>query len=187
MKLALKAIAGLFDILPGWVWAALLAAAFSRGCLIDGQLTQERLKSAQAAAALATIESQRQEAARLATDQFRNKERREMQAAMEIEREAQLKSKSLVSSAATSRSSAERLLGDIAALDAAARSRGLPSASACPAELEAERARAQTARQLFGSCVKEYRDLAEDADGIALRLETAINYLAIPAADRPAP
>lgn len=76
---------------------------------------------------------------------------------------------------------ADRLSGDIAALNAAARAADLPEAAACPAQFVEQRNAAIRAREVLGSCVAEYRQLAQDADAAGaaaqLKLDTALSYI----------
>jgi len=114
-----------------------------------------------------------------AGEEFRKQERRDAAKAKEIEDYARKREKLAAAAAAGSKSSAGGLSGDIAALDASARSRGLPSASACPVEFERQRDSAIFARELLGQCGQRYQAVAETADGIRLKLETALGYIAI--------
>jgi hypothetical protein len=114
-------------------------------------------------------------------------ERKTAAQAMETEREARRNAEKLaqLAQAAAARSAAVAggMSRNIAALDAAAIGSGLPTAAACPGQFVEQRDAAIRARALLGSCVAEYRQLGEDADGavdaIALRLDTALRYIAI--------
>lgn len=79
------------------------------------------------------------------------------------------------------RTAAGGLSGHLADLDTAARSLGIPDAAACPGLFAQQRDAAIQARSLFGSCVSEYRDLGQAADGDAaatqLQLDTALSYI----------
>jgi hypothetical protein len=122
-----------------------------------------------------------------ATKAARLEERNHAAQAMEVEREARRNAEKVAAvaqaSAARSAAAAGGLSGHIAALDAAARSGGLPAAAACPGELVKQRDAAIAARALFGSCVAEYQSMGQDADGeldaLTLKLDTALSYIHI--------
>lgn len=122
-----------------------------------------------------------------ATKAARTEERNAAAAAMEVEREGRINAEKLArqaqASAARSTAAAGGLLGNLAALDAAARGRGLPTAAACPGEFERERDAAISARAVLGSCVAEYQALGRDDDlahdAVALKLDTALAYIRI--------
>lgn len=69
----------------------------------------------------------------------------------------------------------------IAALDGSARAIGIPDAASCPAKFVDQRDAAVRARQLFGSCVAEYRSLGQAVDdswrAVTLKLDTAMSYI----------
>ena len=90
--------------------------------------------------------------------------------------------------AAAARAAADRhaaaargLSGDIAALDAAARSADLPTAAACPGEFARQRDAAIRARAVLATCSAEHGKLAADADAavgeLTLQLDTALGYI----------
>ncbi|MFC5498123.1 hypothetical protein ACFPOE_11305 [Caenimonas terrae] len=126
-------------------------------------------------------------AAASATKAARAEEREQAAQAMETEREARRNAEKTASlaQAAAARSSAAAggLSGHLAALDAAARSGGLPTAAACPGEFVKQRDDAIRARAVLGSCVAEYQAMGRDDDGaidaVALRLDTALRYITI--------
>lgn len=76
---------------------------------------------------------------------------------------------------------ADRLSGDIASLNSAARAADLPEAAACAGQFVQQRNAAIRARELLGACQQEYRSMAADADGavagIQLKLATAMSYV----------
>lgn len=122
---------------------------------------------------------QRADVAMRAGENFRQQERRDAAKATEIENEARKREKAVAAAADGSKSASAGLSGDIAALDAAARGRGLPSAAACPVEYQRQRDSAIFARSLLNQCSQRYQAVAETADGIRLKLDTALGYIAI--------
>ena len=122
-----------------------------------------------------------------AISKARTDERNDAAKAMEVERETRRNAEksALLATAAAARSdrAARGLLGDVAALNAAAGDRGLPQAASCAGELVTERNAAIAARALLGSCSTEYRQLGQDADAerdaLELRLSTAMSYIQI--------
>lgn len=122
---------------------------------------------------------QRQAVAITAGENFRKQERRDALRVTENEIETR-KNEKLAATAVARAAAADRgLLGHIAALDAAARSRGMPTAASCPSWFERERDNAIRARGLLGQCTAEYRAVAGAADGLQLKLTSALSYIAV--------
>jgi Protein of unknown function (DUF2514). len=94
---------------------------------------------------------------------------------------AQAEAERQAAAARRAKSAADGLHGDLAALDAAATAAGVPTAAACPGEFAKQRDSAIRARAVLGSCVAEYRLLAEDAEreraGLELRYSTALSWI----------
>lgn len=120
---------------------------------------------------------QRQAVAITAGENFRKQERLDARRVSENEIETRKNEK--VAAAAVARTAAVNrgLLGRIAALDAAARSRGLPTAASCASEFERERDAAILSRGLLGQCSTRYREVAGAADGLGLKLSSAMSYI----------
>lgn len=121
----------------------------------------------------------RQAAAITAVKEARKEEQAKAQAAMEVVKNEAESQKRAAAAATRTAAAAGGVLRDIASLNAAARSRGLPTAAACPAEFARERDDAIRARELFGSCTAAYRAVAESADGLQLKLSTALGFIQV--------
>lgn len=174
-------------LLPKWLLLALLAGALAHGCNTARQRDVARVTLADLRTSVATERADRADVARNAALAFRNQERRDAERAMEIERDLQAQASAAAAAAARAAAAGDGLRGTIDTLNAAARGAGLPTAAACPAELAAERQRAITARELLGSCTAEYRGLAAEADGIALKLDGALAWIDQVQAPAPTP
>lgn len=129
-------------------------------------------------AARAAIDAAASEDRVRASENFRKQERLDAKRAQENEHEANKQAARAAVERERAVRSADGVRELVASLDAAARARGLPSADACPAEVARSRAEAERARGLFSACVAEYRQLAEDAQGIRLTLDVALRFVA---------
>lgn len=174
------------DLVPSWGWAGLVAAlALAAGVqtvrLAEEEGATERVRTtlANERADRARETTQRATVALEATGNVLKQERQGAAQSMGVERDAQTQARAGAAVAADAQRRAAGLLSHIASLDAAAGASGLPTATACPGELDRERADAIRARQVLAACVQEYRSLGQDADGIELKLDTAMNYIAL--------
>ncbi len=111
-----------------------------------------------------------------ANSNFRKFEHQLAASAAEIENANQNRKSAAAGVDRSNRHDVAGVLGDVARLDAAARSGGVPGAAACPAQLEASRREAQNARRLFAACTAEYQDVASGAQRDANDLGTAVEF-----------
>lgn len=140
-----------FDIIPGWVYAAVVAAL-----LVVSGLFYVRLNVAKAA--LAEYRAEVAENTRKAETEARRKEQEMQKHADQTARNAHKREATLAANAARARDVANSLRDEIDRLN----SRPMPDdprLAACFGE-------ANTARELLGSCTEEYRGVAEKADGL---------------------
>ncbi|MCR8961128.1 hypothetical protein M0765_026390 [Variovorax sp. S2] len=172
----MSAIAGLFALLPGWLWAGLLAASVLNGCWVEHQRDGAKNDLHELQAATAKAESARMQVALLANANFRKFEHQQAAAAAELEHANQVRKQAAEGVDRSNRDDVDRLRRDVARLDAVARSGGLPSAAAYPRELAASRRAAENARRLFLACTAEYQDLASGAQRDAIDLGTGVSY-----------
>lgn len=120
-----------------------------------------------------------------AVDAARKEEQGKADAAVKGERHARQQAEARaarnLADAQRAGGAADRLSGDIASLNGAARAADLPAAAACAGQFVEQRNAAIRARELLGSCQQEYRKLAADADsavaGVQLKLATAMSYV----------
>lgn len=174
------------DLVPSWGWAGLVGAlAIAAGVqtvrLAEEEGATERVRTtlANERADRARETTQRAQVALGETTNVLKQERQGAAQSFGVERDAQTQARAGAAVAGVAQRGTAGLLQRLTDLDAAARASGLPTAAACPAEFERQRDAAIVARGLFGACVQEYRGLAEEADGVALKLDTALNYIAI--------
>lgn len=169
-----------------WLIRGLLAAALVGAVILGYTTWRDSIYDDGHTAGEAKVQAQwnadtikRQAAATTAINKARKEEQDAAAAAMKVVRNELEHEKLKNASVARTAAAAGGLSRDIAALNAAARGRGLPTAAACPAEFARERDAAITARSLLGACTTEYRAVAEAADGTQLKLTTALGYIGI--------
>lgn len=121
----------------------------------------------------------RQAVAITAGENFRKQELREAARSSEIEHESRKNEKAVADARTRAADASSRLLGHIAASNAAARGRGLPTAASCPAEFARQRDAAIFARELLGQCGSRYQALAAATDGIRLKLDTSMKFVSV--------
>lgn len=172
----MSAIVGLFALLPGWLWAGLVAASVLHGCWTGHQRDAARNDLHELQAATAKAESVRAQVALLANANFRKFEHQQAAAAAELEHANQVRKQAAAGVDRSNRDDVDGLRRDVARLDAAARSGELPSAAAYPRELAASRRAAENARRLFLACTAEYQDLASGAQRDAIDLGTGVSF-----------
>lgn len=140
-----------FDLIPGWVYAAVVAAL-----LVLSGVFYVRMASAQIS--LANHKTEVAENTRKAEKAARDKEQEMRKNADQIAKEAEKRREDLVNSIASSQQLVSRLRDEIQRLNA----RPMPSdprLAACVGE-------ARVPRELLGSCAERYRGVAEEADGL---------------------
>jgi hypothetical protein len=172
----MSAIAAFLGLVPGWLWASVVAASVLHGCWVghlrDG--AQNALQQMQTSTAKADLV--RSQVALLANANFRKFEYQQAASAAELEHANQVQKQAAAGVDHSNRNDLDGLRRDVASLDAAARSGGLPSAAAYPRELEASRRAAENARRLFLACAAEYQDLASGAQRDAIDLDTGVSF-----------
>lgn len=172
----MSAIAGFLGLLPGWLWAALVAASVLHGCWLGHQRDGANNALHELQTSTAKAELVRAQVALLANANFRKFEHQQAAAAAELEHANQVRKQAAGGVDRSNRDDVDGLRRDVARLDAAARSGGLPSAAAYPRELAASRRAAENARGLFLACTAEYQDLASGAQRDAIDLGTGVSY-----------
>lgn len=180
-----RAVAAMFGLLPGWIWASLVAGSVLHGCWVGHQRDGARNDLHALQASTAKAETARARVALEANSNFRKFEHQQAASAAELENAN--RSRKLVAGT-VDRSNLDDVDGlrrDIARLNAAARSSGLPSAAACPAELEASRRAAEVARGLHLACAAEYQAVAGEAQRDAIDLGTGVSYADLVQASAP--
>ncbi|WP_137860811.1 hypothetical protein [Variovorax sp. 3P27G3] len=172
----MSAIAGLFGLVPGWLWAGLMTASILHGCWVgyqrDGAVNG--LHDLQAATVKADLA--RAKTALVANANFRKFEHQQAATAAELENANQIRKQAARDVDGSNRDDVDGLRRDVARLDAAARSGGLPSATAYPRELAASRREAQNARGLFLACAAEYQAMAGAAQLDVIDLGTGVSF-----------
>ena len=153
----MSAIAGLFALLPGWLWAGLLAASVLNGCWVGHQRDGAKNDLHELQAAIAKADNARMQVALLANTNFRKLEHQQAAAAAELQHANQVRKQAVAGVDRSNLDDVDGLRRDVARLDAAARSGGLPSAAAYPRELAASRRATENARGLFLACAAEYQ------------------------------
>lgn len=141
----------IFDLVPGWVWAAITAVALLMTGVfyVKANAAKTELANYRAEVAMATAKAQ---------DEARAREAELQRNADKIARNAHERETKLRASAATANLVAGQLRDDIARLNARATPED-PGAAAYAHE-------ARTSRELLGSCADRYRDVAQEADGL---------------------
>lgn len=183
----LGAIAGLFGLVPGWLWASLLAASVLHGCWVGQQRDGAAKARAELQTAVTKQDAVRAQAALTANANFRKFEHQQAASAAELENANQTRKLAAGTVDRSNRDDVDGLRGDVARLDAAARRAGLPSAAACPGELAASRRAAENARGLFAACTAEYQGMAGEAQRDAIDLGTGVGYADLVQTSAPAP
>ena len=172
----MSAIASLLGLVPGWIWAALVASSVLHGCWIGHQRDGANNALHELQAAVAKADLAKTEAALLANANFRKFEHQQAAAAAELEHANQVRKQAAGGVDRSNRDDVDGLRRDVAQLDAAARRGGLPSATAYPRELAASRRAAENARGLFLACAAEYQDVAGSAQRDAIDLGTGVGF-----------
>ena len=172
----MAAIAGLFGLVPGWIWASLVAASVLHGCWVGHQRDGARNDFRALETRMAKDDTARSRVALEANSNFRKHEHQLAASAAELEHANQTKKASTAGVDRSNRNDVDGVRSDVTRLDAAARGRELPSAAACPAQLAASRREAEVARGLFAACTAEYQDVASGAQRDAIDLGTGLNY-----------
>ncbi|MEZ2293110.1 hypothetical protein [Variovorax sp. RCC_210] len=172
----MSAIAGFLGMLPGWLWACLVAATVLHGCWVGHQRDGAVNGLHDLQASVAKQETVRAEAASTANANFRKFEHQQAAIAADLENANQTRKQAAGTVDRSNRDDVDGLRRDVARLDAAARSGGLPGAAAYPSELEASRRAAQNARGLFLACAAEYQVVAGAAQHDAIDLGTGVSY-----------
>lgn len=172
----MSAIASLFGLLPGWLWAGLVAASVLHGCWVDHQRDAANNALHELQTSTAKADLARAQTALLANANFRKFEHQQAAAAADLENANQTRKQVAGTVDRSNRDAVDGLRRDVARLDAAARDSGLPSAAAYPRELAASRRAAQDARGLFLACAAEYQAMGRDAQRDAIDLGTGVSY-----------
>jgi len=176
MMTTARAVAALFGLLPGWIWASLVAATALHGCWVGQQRDGARHELHELGLSVARADARRAKVALAANSNFRKFEHQQAASAAELENANRSRKLAAGSVDRSNLDDVDGLRRDIARLDAAARSSGLPSAAACPAELAASRREAEVARGLHLACAAEYQAVAGDAQRDAIDLATGVSY-----------
>ncbi|MDP9891218.1 hypothetical protein J2W32_000315 [Variovorax boronicumulans] len=172
----MSAIASLLGLVPGWIWAGLMAASVLHGCWIGHQRDGASNALHELQAAVAKVDLARTQAAFAANSNFRKFEHQQAAAAAELEHANQVRKQAAVGIDRSNRDDVDGLRRDVAQLDAAARRGGLPSAAAYPRELAASRRAAENARGLFLACAAEYQEVAGSAQRDVIDLGTGVGF-----------
>lgn len=172
----MSALAGLFGLVPGWLWACLAAASVLHGCWVGHQRDSATNGLHALQASVAKQEAARAQAASTANANFRKFEHQQAASAAELENANQTAKLAAGTVDRSNRDDVDGLRRDVASLDAAARGGGLPSAAAYPHELAASRRAAEVARGLFAACAAEYQNMASGAQRDAVDLGTGVSY-----------
>lgn len=165
--MTLKAILALFDVLPGWIWAALLSLCFAFGVVESFQLAHLRVVHANlvadvANAARASEHAAREDAVKVAEVQFRHAEIQQENSDEATKREAARVARDRALAADN-----DRLRSDI--LAASDRHESAPDAAAC-------RRDADLARQL-GSDLAEAVGLQGEAEATIRKRDGEVKRL----------
>jgi len=172
----MSAIAGLLGMLPGWLWACLMAASVLHGCWVGHQRDGALNGLHELQASVAKQDAARAQAASTANANFRKFEHQQAASAADLENANQTRKLAVGDVDRSNRDNVDGLRRDVARLDAAARSRGLPSAAAYSRELAASRRAAEVARGLFAACAAEYQAVAGAAQLDAVDLGTGVSF-----------
>lgn len=139
----------LLDAIPGWVYAIIVAVALA-------VLAVTWVRLANTKAEFADFRREVEENTRIAVEKARAEEQEKQRNAEQIAIEGAKRQQALETRLARVNAAAAGLREQISALNA----------RAAPADTEAAAyaREASAARELFGSCAEEYRDMARDAD-----------------------
>lgn len=181
------AVTGVLGLVPGWLWAGLVVASVLHGCWVGQRRDSAVNELHELQAAVAKADAARAKVALDAHANFRKFEHQQAAHAAELENANQTSKLAAAAVDRSNRDDVDGLRRDVARLDAAARGAGLPSAAACPGELEASRRAAENARGLFAACAAEYQDLASAARRDAIDLGTGVGYADLVQASAPPP
>jgi len=173
----LKALAALFGLLPGWLWASLVAAMAMHGCWVGHQRDSARNDLQALQTKVAKVDLERAKVALEANSNFRKFEHLQAATAAEIENANQKRKAAAQPVAAGNRALAGSVRLDVERLNAIARAGFLPSSAADAGELAASRRAAEVARGLFATCTAEYADLASAAQLDVIDLGTAVEFV----------
>lgn len=174
----MRGLAKLFDVVPDWMWALLLAGAVGRGCIVDGKLAVQRVATANAKAQLsreraswATTKQQAAEAAAKSGEAAREAERLAALKKQRIDDESYRAHQAAVGRAAD----AERRLRDIATQYAADASAG---GEHCATPAAAERGDdAPAAARLSDETRRDLVAFALEATDAAIALGSCQRYV----------
>lgn len=172
----MNAIAALLGLVPGWLWASFMAASVLHGCWVGHQRDGANNALQALQAATAKVDLARTQTALLANANFRKFEHQQAASAAELEHANQVQKQAAEDVDRSNRGDVDGLRRDIAQLDAAARSGGLPSAASYPRELAASRRAAEKARGLLAACAEEYQGMASAARIDAIDLGTGVSF-----------
>lgn len=172
----MSALAGLFGMLPGWFWAGLMAASVLNGCWVGHQRDRAANGLHDLEARVAKQEAARAQIALTANANFRKFEHQQAAVAADLENANQTSKLAAGTVDRSNRDDVDGLRRDVAWLDAAARSGGLPSAAAYPRELAASRRAAEDARGLLAACAAEYQAMAGEAQRDVIDLHTGVSF-----------
>ncbi len=172
----MSAITGLLGMLPGWLWAALVAATVLHGCWAGHQRDSAINGLHDLQARVAKQDADRARVALTANANFRKFEHQQAAAAADLENANQTRKLAAGTVDRSNRDAVDGLRRDVARLDAAARAGGLSSAAAHTGELAASRRAAEDARGLFVACAAEYQAMAGEAQRDAIDLGTGVGF-----------
>lgn len=141
----------IFDFVPGWVWAVLLALALAVSGVNYVRMTHAQMK-------LAAYQAEVAENIRKAEADARAKEQALHKEAERIANEAANKQTVLAARTVAAERANDRLRDEIARLNA----RPIPADPGAAAFAHEARA----ARELLGACAERYRAVATDAEGL---------------------
>lgn len=156
------AIAKMFDILPGWIWALITAGALAAAGVSQTRFTHERANHAETRAQYAEQVAQAEQASRIASEKHRAKEQELQDVVIQTQAKAETFRRDLDAARAAGRVASDRLRNAAANAAAAAGARGEGADSAAVSE-----AAARAARMLANVLAEiEHRSgiLAEQAD-----------------------
>lgn len=153
----------IFDVLPGWVYAALLAVSLIVSGVMCVSMNKAKLD-------LANYRAEVAEATRKAEAAARKKEKEMQDNADRIARKGKQREAELAAAVARSNDALGLLHNEIDRLNAR-RPPENTSIASCTGE-------ASTARKLLGSCAERYRGVAEEADGLRLQVTGLQEFVA---------
>lgn len=112
----MTAFLSIFNMLPGWCWAALLAGALATGCIKQGQLDQERLDHARLQSKFDKAKADQSEELAKLTAEYRDKENKFQADKQEVIKNAQAKTKQAVAAVADAAAAGDKLRDRISQL-----------------------------------------------------------------------